>query len=135
MNNLIDLLTLMDRYGLSFLEYRSDEMSVRMRRDDTNHQMKSTVPDIRPKLTEKHLKKVNNSDLLKITSPIVGIFHQVKEVNEGSKVAKGDVLGRIESMKMFTDVPSPSDGIVKKIEVDDESPVEFEQELIEIDKQ
>ncbi|MDD2435213.1 MAG: acetyl-CoA carboxylase biotin carboxyl carrier protein subunit [Bacilli bacterium] len=69
-----------------------------------------------------------------ITSPLVGVLYNTKGnnilVKEGQKVSKGDVLCIIESMKIMNEVISPKDGIVKKINVKNNTSVEAEQKLI-----
>ena len=71
-----------------------------------------------------------------IKSPIVGTAYLAPEpggkkfVEVGKKIKKGDTVMIIEAMKTMNHVPSPKDGIVKKICVEDGQPVEFGQLLI-----
>tara|TARA_B100000427_G_scaffold221944_1_gene185691 strand:+ start:584 stop:778 length:195 start_codon:yes stop_codon:yes gene_type:complete len=53
-----------------------------------------------------------------------------KFVEIGKKIKKGDSVMIVEAMKTMNHVPSPSDGVVKKICVEDGQPVEFGQNLI-----
>ena len=48
----------------------------------------------------------------------------------GDKIKKGQTVMIVEAMKTMNHVPSTSDGIVKKILVNDGQPVEFGQPLI-----
>ena len=48
----------------------------------------------------------------------------------GKILKKGDTVMIVEAMKTMNHVPSTSDGVVKKIMVNDGQPVEFGQTLI-----
>ena len=71
-----------------------------------------------------------------IKSPIVGTAYLAPEpggkkfVEIGKKIKKGDTIMIVEAMKTMNHVPSPSDGTVKEICVEDGQPVEFGQKLI-----
>lgn len=75
-----------------------------------------------------------------VKSPMVGVFSSVNPktnslyINEGDKVAKGNILGTIEVMKTIVNVAAPCDGIVKSTEVEDGQMVEFDQVLFLIDR-
>ena len=71
-----------------------------------------------------------------ITSPIIGTAYHAPEpgakkfVEIGKKIKKGDTIMIVEAMKTMNHVPSPVDGIVKEICVEDGQPVEFGQTII-----
>ena len=71
-----------------------------------------------------------------IKSPIVGTAYLSPEpgakpfVSVGKKIKKGDTIIIVEAMKTMNHVPSPKDGIVKKISVEDGQPVEYGQVLV-----
>ena len=71
-----------------------------------------------------------------ITSPIIGTAYHAPEpgakkfVEVGKKIKKGDTIMIVEAMKTMNHVPSTSDGIVRKICVEDGQPVEFGQTII-----
>lgn len=68
-----------------------------------------------------------------IRSPIVGTFYAASSpdappfVTVGQKVKKGDVVCIIEAMKMFNEIQSDYDGVVKEICVKNGDPLEFGQ--------
>ncbi|MAH02380.1 MAG: hypothetical protein CMI70_01075 [Candidatus Pelagibacter sp.] len=80
-------------------------------------------------------KKTNIFKGVKITSPIVGTAYLApqtdgkKFIEVGKKIKKGDTVMIVEGMKTMNHVPSPVDGIVKEICVEDGQPVEFAQVL------
>ena len=71
-----------------------------------------------------------------VKSPIVGTACLASEpgakpfVSVGQKIKKGDTVMIVEAMKTMNHVPSTSDGVVKKILVEDGQPVEFGQTLV-----
>jgi len=71
-----------------------------------------------------------------VKSPIVGTAYLASEpggkqfVEVGKKIKKGDTIMIVEAMKTMNHVPSPLDGIVKEISVEDGQPVEFGQKLV-----
>jgi len=74
-----------------------------------------------------------------IKSPIVGTAYLSPQpeskpfVSVGKKIKKGDTIIIVEAMKTMNHVPSPTDGIVKKISVEDGQPVEYGQVLVLLD--
>lgn len=71
-------------------------------------------------------------------SPLVGTVYLAPQsgaepfVKTGSKVKAGDVLCIVESMKMFNNIESETDGTVEAILVDNGQIVEFGQPLFRI---
>ena len=74
-----------------------------------------------------------------IKSPLVGTVYLSPEpgakpfVSVGKKIKKGDTVMIVEAMKTMNHVPSPKDGTVKKICIEDNQPVEYGQVLIMLD--
>ena len=81
-------------------------------------------------------------NLYELRSPMVGTFYRRPDpdsppyVEVGDKVKKGDVVCIIEAMKLFNEIKSDVNGTIKKILVEDQDPVEFDQVLflIELDE-
>ena len=71
-----------------------------------------------------------------IKSPIVGTAYLAPEpgakpfVLVGKKIKKGETVLIVEAMKTMNHVPSTSDGVVKKVCVEDGQPVEYGQTII-----
>ena len=74
-----------------------------------------------------------------IRSPMVGTCYLASEpgakpfVSEGQTVAAGDTLVIVEAMKVMNPISAPSAGTVKKILVENNQPVEFDQPLVIIE--
>ena len=81
----------------------------------------------------------NTKSGTEITSPIIGTAYHAPEpgakkfVEIGKKIKKGDTIMIVEAMKTMNHVPSPLDGVVKEITVEDGQPVEFGQTIASID--
>lgn len=66
-----------------------------------------------------------------VTSPMVGTAYLAAEpgaaafVKVGDKVAEGDTVLIVEAMKTMNQIPAPRAGTVKRILVEDGSPVEY----------
>ena len=59
-----------------------------------------------------------------ITSPLVGVFYNIKpKIKKGQKVKKGEVLCVIDSMKVMNEITSPRDGIIEDINFKDKDKV------------
>ena len=71
-----------------------------------------------------------------VTSPMVGVIYLSSDpsnpnfVKEGQHVKQGDVLLLIEAMKTFNEIKAPKSGVIKKIIVLNNQPVEFGETLI-----
>jgi acetyl-CoA carboxylase biotin carboxyl carrier protein len=76
-----------------------------------------------------------NSNLIPITSPIVGTFYRATSpekapfVKVGDAVEKGSVVCIIEAMKLFNEIESEIKGKIVKVLVEDATPVEYGQPL------
>lgn len=79
------------------------------------------------------------SNLVDVTSPMVGTFYRSPApdapsyVDKGKRVSKGDTLCIIEAMKLMNELESEVDGVVKEILVSNTEPVEYGQPLFLID--
>ena len=88
---------------------------------------------------ENFSDKVQKKSGTEITSPIIGTAYHAPEpgakkfVEVGKKIKKGDTVMIVEAMKTMNHVPSPIDGTVKEICVDDGQPVEFGQTIATLD--
>ncbi|WP_294931365.1 acetyl-CoA carboxylase biotin carboxyl carrier protein [uncultured Paracoccus sp.] len=74
-----------------------------------------------------------------VTSPMVGTVYLAPEpgaapfVSIGQNVSEGDTLLIVEAMKTMNHIPSPRSGVVRRILVDDGSPVEFGTALVVVE--
>mgnify|MGYP001296318131 CR=1 FL=1 len=84
-------------------------------------------------------EEIDLSNKIIVKSPIVGTAYLAAEpggkkfVEVGKKIKKGDTIMIVEAMKTMNHVPSPKDGVVKRVNVEDGQPVEYGQTLVVID--
>ena len=75
------------------------------------------------------------SNLIEITSPIVGTFYrkpapdQPAHVNEGDSVTPDSVVCIVEAMKVMNEINAEVTGTIKEVLVEDGDPVQFGQPL------
>ena len=126
----------LDEFNLTEIEYTEKDVKVKVSKSLTNKNLETSVPTF-VKQVKKDEVIVDNSK--KITSPIIGTAYLAPEpggkkfIEVGQKIKKGDTVMIVEAMKTMNHVPSPIDGIVKEICVDDGQPVEFGQTIATLD--
>ena len=126
----------LDEFNLTELEYTEKDTKIKVSKNNIsiNNQTNQTLS--KEISSNKNLESQNNISGIEVTSPIIGTAYHAPEpgakkfVEVGKKIKKGDTIMIVEAMKTMNHVPSSSDGIVKKILVDDGQPVEFGQTLI-----
>ena len=121
-------------FKLTELEYSEKDMKIKVSRQSKVSQ------NITPEITlERNNQKAETVSGTEIKSPIIGTAYLAPEpgakkfVETGKKIKKGDTVMIVEAMKTMNHVPSPKDGIVKSINVEDGQPVEYGQTLVIID--
>ena len=129
-----ELVENLEEFKLTELEYSEKDIKIKVSRQT------QTSQNISPKITiEKNNKKVETVSGTEIKSPIIGTAYLAPEpgakkfVETGKKIKKGDTVMIVEAMKTMNHVPSPKDGVVKSVNVEDGQPVEYGQTLVVID--
>ena len=129
-----ELVDNLEEFKLTELEYSEKDTKIKVSRQSKLSQ------NITPEITiEKNNKKTEPVSGTEIKSPIIGTAYLAPEpgakkfVETGKKIKKGDTVMIVEAMKTMNHVPSPKDGIVKSINVEDGQPVEYGQTLVVID--
>ena len=129
-----ELVENLEEFKLSELEYSEKDTRIKVSR------LIQTSQNISPTVTiEKNSKKIEVISGTEIKSPIIGTAYLAPEpgakkfVETGKKIKKGDTVMIVEAMKTMNHVPSPKDGVVKSVNVEDGQPVEYGQTLVVID--
>ena len=129
-----ELVDNLEEFKLTELEYSEKDTKIKVSRQAKVSQNISPEIEI-----EKNNKKVETVSGTEIKSPIIGTAYLAPEpgakkfVETGKKIKKGDTVMIVEAMKTMNHVPSPKDGVVKTINVEDGQPVEYGQTLVVID--
>ena len=122
----------LDEFNLTEIEYTEKDIKVKVSKSRISKNIEALVPDNKKKINKE---EVSIDSSKKITSPIIGTAYLAPEpggkkfIEIGQKIKKGDTVMIVEAMKTMNHVPSPIDGIVKEISVEDGQPVEFGQTI------
>ena len=125
----------LEEFNLTEIEYTEKDIKVKVSKSRISKNIETITPSIEKK-TIKDEVSIDNSK--KITSPIIGTAYLAPEpggkkfIEIGQKIKKGDTVMIVEAMKTMNHVPSPLDGVVKEISVEDGQPVEFGQTIVTI---
>lgn len=151
------LIELLEESGISEIEIREGEESVRISRSSPLPSV-THISSLPPAVNESHAlqtsqvfepsrtspaKALSSAPVaatagLTVLAPMVGTFYRSPSPNDkpfvevGKKVKKGDVICIVEAMKMLNQIESEYEGIIDRILVENGQPVEFGQPLVVI---
>ena len=126
----------LDEFNLTEIEYTEKDIKVKVSKSRVTKNKEAIAPAIERKIIKE---EVSIDKSKKITSPIIGTAYLAPEpggkkfIEVGQKIKKGDTVMIVEAMKTMNHVPSPLDGVVKEISVEDGQPVEFGQTIATLD--
>ena len=130
-----ELTEYLNEFNLTELEYSDKDYKIKVSKNSltSNYSVKEE--------TVQHAKVENKISSVgkEVTSPIIGTAYLAPEpggkkfVDLGKKIKKGDTIIIVEAMKTMNHIPSPFDGTIKEICVEDGQPVEFGQKIAIVD--
>ena len=129
-----ELVDHLKEFELTELEYQEGQNKIKVSKASKSIDKIKTSAVVSP--NKSVLKSSDDSDGVRVKSPIIGTAYLAPEpgakkfVEVGDKIKKGQTVMIVEAMKTMNHVPSTADGEVKKILVEDGSPVEFGQTLV-----
>jgi len=129
-----ELVDNLKEFELSELEYQDGQTKIKVSKAPKLIDQVKTSAVVSP--NKSVLKSSDESDGIRIKSPIIGTAYLAPEpgakkfVEVGDKIKKGQTVMIVEAMKTMNHVPSTADGEVKKIMIEDGQPVEFGQTLV-----
>ena len=129
-----ELVDNLKEFELTELEYQEGQTKIKVSKSLKGVEQVKTSAVVTP--NKSVLKSSDETDGIRVKSPIIGTAYLAPEpgakkfVEVGNKIKKGQTVMIVEAMKTMNHVPSTSDGIVKKILVEDGQPVEFGQTLV-----
>ena len=140
------LMELLEQSGMSEIEIKEGEESVKISRYGNAPLMTPTIPQqpaamVTPSQvasTTTAANKGTDASGNLISSPMVGTYYSAQSpsakpfVTVGQHVNKGDTIGIIEAMKIMNQIETDHSGTVVEILVKDGEAVEFGQALIVI---
>ncbi len=129
-----ELVDCLSEFKITEIEYQDGDKKIKVSKSQRNYSEKSlssaVVSPTKSVLTDK------DENVIRVKSPIIGTAYLAPEpgakkfIKVGDKIKKGQTVMIVEAMKTMNHIPSPSEGVVKKICVEDGAPVEFGQNLI-----
>ena len=142
------LIELIEKSGITEIEIKEGEESVRISRASTVTMMPAPAPMMMPAAAAAPAAVAAPAAASApaaaeptghaVRSPMVGTFYRQPSpgspsfVEIGQSVKVGDVVCIVEAMKMMNHIESDKAGVVTAILVEDGQPVEFDQPLIVI---
>ena len=129
-----ELVDHLSEFNLTELEYQEGQTKIKVSKATKGIEQSKTGAVVSP--NKAVLSESDDSEGVRVKSPIIGTAYLAPEpggkkfVEVGDKIKKGQTVMIVEAMKTMNHVPSTSDGIVKKILVNDGQPVEFGQPLV-----
>ena len=129
-----ELVDNLKEFGLTELEYQDGQTKIKVSK--TSKMVEQSKTSTIVSTNKAVLKSSDDSDGIRVKSPIIGTAYLAAEpgakkfVEVGDKVKKGQTIMIVEAMKTMNHIPSTEDGEVKRILVEDGQPVEFGQTLI-----
>ena len=144
-----EIINFIKKSDLDDVSIETENIKIRVKKNNGNfttiEQPKIVKTEIQPqaspaenKVPEEKKKKTSNNNII-IKSPMIGTFYRSPNpesdpfVNEGDSIKVGQTICIVEAMKLFNDIESEVSGKIVKILVDDNSPVEYDQPLFEVD--
>ena len=131
-NIIKELTEYLNEFNLTEIEYTEKDIKVKVSK--SKHLKNIEIPE--PKNEVRPIaENVTIDNSKKITSPIIGTAYLAPEpggkkfIDINQKIKKGDTVMIVEAMKTMNHIPSPKDGIVMEICVEDGQPVEFGQTI------
>ena len=143
-----EIINFIKKSDLDDVSIETENIKIRVKKNNGNittiEQPKVVKTEIQPqastaenKVSEEKKEKTSNNIIIK--SPMIGTFYRSPNpesdpfVSEGDSIKVGQTICIVEAMKLFNDIESEISGKIVKILVDDNSPVEFDQPLFEVD--
>ena len=139
---IISLSKLLEETGLSEIEIENKDVGrIKVAKNLFNSNILTAPPNnTNDNLVAKKEDSSEQKDLSNaVSSPMVGTIYLKPDpesepfVNEGDKVKKGDTLLIIEAMKTMNNIPADKDGVIKKVLVENEQPIQFGDPLVIIE--
>ena len=144
-----EIINFIKKSDLDDVSIETENIKIRVKKNNGNfttiEQPKIVKTEIQPqpspvenKVPEEKKEKTSNNNMI-IKSPMIGTFYRSPNpesdpfVNEGDSIKVGQTICIVEAMKLFNDIESEVSGKIVKILVDDNSPVEYDQPLFEVD--
>ena len=143
-----EIINFIKKSDLDVVSIETENIKIRVKKNNGNittieqpkvvkTEIQPQTPPVENKISEEKKEKTSNNIIIK--SPMIGTFYRSPNpesdpfVSEGDSIKVGQTICIVEAMKLFNDIESEISGKIVKILVDDNSPIEFDQPLFEVD--
>ena len=130
-----ELTEYLNEFNLTELEYSDKDYKIKVSKNSLTNNYSVEKETVKHTKVENKISSVGKE----VTSPIIGTAYLAPEpggkkfVDLGKKINKGDTIIIVEAMKTMNHIPSPFDGTIKEICIEDGQPVEFGQKIAILD--
>lgn len=145
-----DLIDFISQSGLNEVNIETKELKLHVKREPDQKVFKSAAPAIAPVTIQPapvaqvpsvavqapaKVEKPASAGTVEIKSPMIGTFYRSTNpdsppfVSVGDKITKGQTVCIIEAMKLFNEIESEVSGTIVKVNLENASPVEYDQVL------
>jgi oxaloacetate decarboxylase (Na+ extruding) subunit alpha len=137
-----EIIQVVQESGIGEVTIEEGEMRVTVRRTDERADL-AVVPVSVPTAPEHEepegATEPPSNDIIRVESPMVGTFYRAPQpgaapfVVEGDTVETGQTLCILEAMKLMNEVKAESEGIVRRVCVENAAPVQYGDLLFELE--
>jgi oxaloacetate decarboxylase alpha subunit len=137
-----EIIRVVQESGIGEVTIEEGEMRVTVRRTDDRPDIAgepSPVPTAPVHEEPEGATQPPQNDIVRVESPMVGTFYRAPQpgaapfVEEGDTVEAGQTLCILEAMKLMNEVKAESEGIVRRVCVDNAAPVQYGDLLFELE--
>ena len=145
-----DLIDFISQSGLNEVDIETSELKLHVKREPDQKVFKASAAPVMaapiamaaapaatptPAAPKAEKAAPAGQKTLEIKSPMIGTFYRSSNpdsppfVSVGDKITKGQTVCIIEAMKLFNEIESEISGTVVKVNLENSSPVEYDQVL------
>jgi oxaloacetate decarboxylase alpha subunit len=137
-----EIIRVVEESGISEVTIEEGEMRVTVRRTDEGGEgpvLPLPVPTAPVHEDPDGPTEPPQNDVIRIESPMVGTFYRAPQpdadpfVEEGDTVEAGQTLCILEAMKLMNEVKAESEGVVRRVCVENAAPVQYGDLLFELE--
>ncbi len=134
-----ELVRIVQESGVAEVEIEDEGMRVSVRRADERPALQLAAPLADDEPGELPVLPAASAGLIRVESPMVGVFYRQPEpgtpafVEVGDVVIPGQTLCLLEAMKLFNELKADAAGRVTAMHAENGKPVEFGQLLFELE--
>jgi oxaloacetate decarboxylase (Na+ extruding) subunit alpha len=137
-----EIIRVVQESGIGEVTIEEGEMRVTVRRSDDRGEvpvLTGSVPTAPVHEEPEGATEPPQNDVIRVESPMVGTFYRAPQpgapafVEEGDMVETGQTLCILEAMKLMNEVKAESEGIVRRICVENAAPVQYGDLLFELE--